>query len=83
MSQAKVDKRKKSKQTKKQIQRKKSIQNMLWVLAGCIIFGSALGFCLGKFWMYPKYQEQKEYEEAQEYQTDADELDELNRQMEE
>lgn len=68
MSQEKVNKRKSKKQTRKQIQRKKSIRNLLWILAGCIIFGGAIGFLLGKFWLYPAYEEQKE--DAVEYSSE-------------
>lgn len=83
MSQAKVDQRKKKKKTKQQIQRRKSIQNMLWILAGCIIFGGALGFFLGKYWLYPNYQEQSGYTEEVNADNDGELLQEINRQMEE
>lgn len=89
MSQAKVNKHKNEKQNRKKIQKRKSIQKMLWIFAGCIVIGGGIGFLLGKFWIYPAYREKNGYtsELSPESQSQSDLnnqiLQELNRQIEE
>lgn len=83
MSQTKGKKRQNSKQTQKQKQKRKNIGNMIWAIAGCIIFGSIIGFFLGKYWLYPKYYGDSNYDNVQEIDSENDELQELNRQIEE
>lgn len=79
MSQAKVDKYKSQKKNRKREQRKKEIAKMLWIIAGCVVFGSGLGFLLGKYVIYPKYQANSD--SYNQNQSDSEFLEELNWQI--
>ena len=79
MSQAKVDKYKNQKKNRKREQRKKEIAKMLWIIAGCIVFGSGIGFLLGKYVIYPNYIENSD--SYNQNQSDSEFLEELNWQI--
>ena len=89
MSQAKVDKHKNEKKNRKKTEKKKNIKKLLWVFAGCLVFGGIIGFFLGKLWLYPKLREEQgfyvELDEEQQRQSDLNNeiLQQLNSQMEE
>lgn len=72
--------KKKKKMTKKDrqnMERKKSMKKLAWILAGCIVLGGSLGFILGKCLLYPAYQQQHEdYEDTEEEEwEESDYLD--------
>lgn len=79
MSQAKVDKYKSQKKNRKREQRKKEIAKMLWIIAGCVVFGSGLGFLLGKYVIYPNYMESSD--SYSQNQSDSEFLEDLNWQI--
>ena len=75
----------KGKKKKQNQQKKKSLHNLLWVLAGCIILGGGLGFLAGKYWLYPSYHAEEMYAKDTAGQSQSDiqsqELENLNRQI--
>ena len=52
-------------------------------IAGCIVFGIVAGFCMGKYWLYPKYMGTSETIENTGYdlQDRSGELQDLNDQI--
>lgn len=88
MSQKKVNQHKNEKSKRKELKKRKDFHKMLWICAGCIIVGITLGYLLGKFWLYPDYRASKNesvYSQSMQDSTglDSQDLQELNRQMEE
>lgn len=85
MSQEKVTRNKNAKNNRKKQQKKKSMQNLAWIIAGCVIFSLLAGFCLGRYWFYPKYVNPPETGEDTVYdsQDRSLELQDLNQQIEE
>ena len=80
-------KKKKKKRTRQQeLQRKRSIRNLLWILAGCIILGGGIGFFAGRYWLYPNYEESKGVsattdDTQNQSEKNNQELQDLNRQL--
>ena len=85
MSQKKVDRHKADKKKRKNKQKKKGMIQMVWIVAGCLVFGGGLGFLLGKYVLYPTYQEKKGDAVNQQSGTGFDDefLQEINRQIQE
>ena len=83
MSQEKVARNKNEKIKNKNRQKKQKNRNLGWIIAGCIVFEIVAGFCMGKYWLYPKYMGTSETIENTSYdsQDRSGELRDLNDQI--
>lgn len=83
MSQEKVTRNKNEKNKRKDLKKKQKNRNLGWIIAGCIVFGIIAGFCMGKYWLYPKYMGTSETVENTSYdsQDRSGELQDLNDQI--